>query len=106
VTTGRYPFFSVNSDGIGVTLNAIHASHCDVSKLPLHLGLRRVLESRSIAEAVTTLEKTGIATTGHFLIADADGALGLEVGPKGFGRIEEDNEGFGAHWVATPRKEK
>jgi isopenicillin-N N-acyltransferase like protein len=68
----------LNSAGVGVCLNAIRVKGMDPTRMPCHLGLRAVLESRSRDEAVATLEKYGIASSCHMLIADARGGIGLE----------------------------
>lgn len=68
----------LNSAGVGVCLNAIRIKGMDPTKLPCHLGLRMVLESTSREEAVQKLEKYGIASACHMLIADATGGIGLE----------------------------
>ena len=68
----------LNSVGVGVCLNAIRIKGMDPTKLPCHLGLRMVLDSTSREEAVQNLEKYGIASACHMLIADATGGVGLE----------------------------
>lgn len=68
----------LNANGVGVCLNAIREKGMDVGKLPCHLGLRLVLESRSREEAVAKLEKFGVASSCHMLVADAEGSVGLE----------------------------
>lgn len=68
----------LNSAGVGVLLNAIRAKGMDSSRLPCHLGLRMVLESWSRDEAVARLEKYGIASACHMLIADPSGGVGVE----------------------------
>lgn len=68
----------LNDAGVGVCLNAIRAKGMDERRLPCHLGLRMVLESRSRAEAVERLEKCGIASACHMLIADSTGGVGME----------------------------
>jgi isopenicillin-N N-acyltransferase like protein len=50
----------------------------DSTRLPCHLGLRMVLESFSREEAIQKLEKYGIASSCHMLVADASGGTGLE----------------------------
>lgn len=67
-----------NSRGVGVCLNAIRAKGMDATRLPCHLGLRMVLESESREEAVAKLEKWGIASACHMLIADGSGGVGVE----------------------------
>jgi len=68
----------LNSAGVGVCLNAIKAAGVDQSRIPVHLGLRKVLESLSRDEAVCALESTGVASACHMLVADATGSVGLE----------------------------
>ncbi|KAK4549705.1 hypothetical protein LTR36_005006 [Oleoguttula mirabilis] len=68
----------LNSAGVGVCLNAIRVKGMDPTRIPCHLGLRMVLESNSREEAVQTLEKYGVASSCHMLIADATGGVGLE----------------------------
>lgn len=68
----------LNSAGVGVCLNAIRLKGMDINRLPCHLGLRMVLDSRSREEAVEKLEKYGIASACHMLIADDIGGIGLE----------------------------
>lgn len=68
----------LNSAGVGVCLNAIKVKGMDSTRLPCHLGLRMVLESVSREEAVQKLEKYGIASSCHILIADPTGGIGLE----------------------------
>ena len=68
----------LNSRGVGVCLNAIRAQGVDFQKLPCHLALRTCLESSSAEEAVAALEKVGVASSCHILVADAESAIGLE----------------------------
>lgn len=68
----------INSAGVGVCLNAIKAQGMDPSRIPCHFGLRMVLESHSREEAVQNLEKYGVASACHMLVADASGGVGLE----------------------------
>lgn len=68
----------LNSEGVGVCLNAIKMRGMDPARLPCHLGLRMVLDSMSRAEAVEKLERHGIASACHFLVADEAGGVGLE----------------------------
>ena len=69
----------LNGNGVGVTLNAIKAKGVDFRRLPCHLALRTVLESPSRQVAVETLEKHGVASSCHILVADATGGTGVEV---------------------------
>jgi isopenicillin-N N-acyltransferase like protein len=97
-----------NGDCVGVTLNAIKTAGLplDYSKLPIHLAIRYiVLESPNAAEAINRLMRIGVASTVHFLIADAVSAYGIEVSPRGSGIITPDPEGFVLHtnhWISSP----
>ena len=68
----------INSKGVGVCLNAIRAPGVGFEKLPCHLALRACLESETAAQAVATLQKAGVASACHILVADAHEAIGLE----------------------------
>ncbi|KAK0260933.1 hypothetical protein LTR91_002151 [Friedmanniomyces endolithicus] len=68
----------LNSAGVGVCLNAIKVKGMDPTRIPCHLGLRMVLESESRDEAVRQLEKYGVASSCHMLVADGGGSIGLE----------------------------
>ncbi|KAK2785509.1 hypothetical protein FQN52_008421 [Onygenales sp. PD_12] len=68
----------LNSHGVGVTLNAIKFAGVAFSKIPCHLALRAALDSASRVEAIETLERHGVASACHILVADATGGTGLE----------------------------
>ncbi|KAJ9606917.1 hypothetical protein H2200_008928 [Cladophialophora chaetospira] len=69
----------LNSAGVGVTLNAIQAPGVSYDKLPCHLALRTVLNSKSRDAAADALRKTGVASACHITIADAStGGIGFE----------------------------
>ena len=68
----------LNSRGVGVCLNAIRAQGVTFQRLPCHLALRKCLESISTEEAVVALEKSGVASACHILVADSESAIGLE----------------------------
>lgn len=78
-------------------LNAIRVHGVDATRMPVHFGLRTVLESNSAAEAVEKLEKAGMASSAHILIADASTAVGLEFTKSTFGRCELGAEGRIVH---------
>jgi isopenicillin-N N-acyltransferase like protein len=80
-----------NSCGVGVCFNAIVVKGLDSSRLPVYLGLRKVLESTSVDEAVASLEEVGMASSGHILIADASGATGLEFTSTTLIRLQMDS---------------
>lgn len=68
----------LNSRGVGVCLNAIRAQGVDFQRLPCHLALRTCLESTSTGEAVAALNKAGVASSCHIMVADSRLAIGLE----------------------------
>jgi isopenicillin-N N-acyltransferase like protein len=84
-----------NSFSVGVCLNAIRVLGVSFSKLPIHLALRAALNSTSAATAIATLEKAGVASAEHVLVADKEGGTGMEWSALGCRRVQP-NEG----WVA------
>jgi isopenicillin-N N-acyltransferase-like protein len=101
-----------NGNCVGVTLNGIATQGIplDYTMLPIHFALRYiVMESPSAGEAINRLLRIGVASTGHFLIADAISAYGVEVSPLGNGIISPDSSGFVLHtnhWVSSPERVK
>ncbi|KAL8822099.1 MAG: hypothetical protein Q9191_007160 [Dirinaria sp. TL-2023a] len=87
----------LNSAGVGVCFNAIRAKGLDASRMPVHLGLRAVLDSTSAGLAIEKLEYVGMASSAHMLIADASGSVGLEFTSTTFARLEMDNHGRITH---------
>lgn len=87
----------LNSHGVGVCLNAIPAKGMDPTRLPCHLGLRMVLDSSSRDEAVAKLERNGVASACHMLVADAAGGVGLEWSYRNVRKIEMDGQGRVMH---------
>ncbi|KAK9472963.1 acyl-coenzyme A:6-aminopenicillanic acid acyl-transferase-domain-containing protein [Dipodascopsis tothii] len=79
----------LNNRGVGVCLNALRATDLDTAKLPLHVLLRLVLESDSVAGFVAA-HADGAAGYGHFGCADAAGAVSLEIGPYGIYQIPQN----------------
>jgi len=76
-----------NEKGLGVCLNAIRATVAE-NYLPLHLGLRLVLNSDNIEEAAQLVSENKIASAANFLMAQDDGksqatAINMEVSPLG-----------------------
>lgn len=99
-----------NSNGVGVTLNAIKTKGVplDYSMLPIHFALRYiVLESPNARQAIDQLRAIGVASTAHFLIADNITASGVEVCPLGDGIIAPDPSGYilhTNHWISSPER--
>lgn len=87
----------LNSCGVATCFNAIRVHGVNKNQIPCHIGLRLVLESTSAEEAVASLEKIGMASSGHFLIGDAETAIGLEFTSKTFARVPVNEDGFLVH---------
>ncbi|MEQ5803482.1 C45 family peptidase [Halomonas sp. H10-9-1] len=78
---GMVAKIGMNAHGVGVCLNAIRSQTCGEG-LPIHVALRKILESPdpASAHAVATLDR--VCSPAHFLVANAAGqATGLEVHP-------------------------
>ncbi|KAL2838042.1 acyl-coenzyme A:6-aminopenicillanic acid acyl-transferase-domain-containing protein [Aspergillus pseudoustus] len=86
-----------NSAGVGVCLNAIRAHGMDPTRLPVHLGLRMVLESSSTSEAVEALKRYGVASSAHLLVADTTASAGCEVTAKTIAIVPMDARGRVIH---------
>ncbi|WP_246206643.1 C45 family autoproteolytic acyltransferase/hydolase [Virgibacillus ihumii] len=85
-----------NSAGIGVGLNAL-VTNTVKPKVPIHLGLRAVLESSSMDEALSKVDQNQMASPAHFLIAAKSGKMiGLEVSPVHTAGIKSE-ENFVTH---------
>ena len=86
-----------NSSSVGALLNAIKVHGVDASRMPVHFGLRAVLESNSKQEAVQKLESYGMAASAHILISDASEAVGLEFTKSTFAHCKPDSRGRIVH---------
>lgn len=86
-----------NDCGVGVCLNAIRARGCDSLRLPVHLGLRMSLESRSAKEAADRMEALGMASSAHILVADESEGIGFEFTATTFARLGMDPNGCVIH---------
>ncbi|MCW1928684.1 C45 family autoproteolytic acyltransferase/hydolase [Bhargavaea beijingensis] len=70
-----------NSAGVGVCLNALMTRTWQ-PKVPIHLGLRAVLDSHTFGEASEAVSDGRMASPAHFLIASKSGEMaGTEVSP-------------------------
>jgi isopenicillin-N N-acyltransferase-like protein len=87
----------LNAAGVGVCFNAIRARGMDDSRMPVHLGLRVVLESSSAKDALAHLEEVGMASPAHMLIGDASFATGLEFTSSTFAQLPVDARGRVIH---------
>lgn len=93
----------LNSASIGVCLNALLTQTWQ-SKVPIHLGLRAVLDSHSFEEAIEAIEGK-MASPAHFLIASRDGKMaGTEVSPVRTAIIDpEDGMVLHTNHICDPR---
>jgi isopenicillin-N N-acyltransferase-like protein len=77
----------LNSSGIGVCLNAL-LTNAKSDKVPIHLGMRGILNSYTLGEAISRVSDFQMASAANFLIASDEGegkamAVDLEVSPLG-----------------------
>lgn len=89
-----------NNHGVGVCLNALMTNK-KTDGVSIHLGLRGVLDSISIQEAIKKVHNGQIASTANFLIGCSQGEhkgmiLQTEVSPFGIAYINEINS-YGIH---------
>ncbi|KAI4597395.1 hypothetical protein KJ359_004501 [Pestalotiopsis sp. 9143b] len=87
----------LNARGVGCTLNAIRCRGVDRAKLPIHFALRTVLESNSRDEAVAKIMAAGAAGSGHILVADPSGSVGLECTSKWIKELPMSSDGQISH---------
>jgi isopenicillin-N N-acyltransferase like protein len=75
-----------NAAGIGVVTNALVSDQdLGVPGVPYHVLLRAILDARTPAEALATLQRGTRSSSAHYLIAHRDHlALGVEATPGGF----------------------
>jgi isopenicillin-N N-acyltransferase-like protein len=68
----------LNNQGLGVTLNYLYDAHVDLSTVPIHILLRQVLESRTLAKAKTAARKSGVGKASNLIIAGSGEAVDIE----------------------------
>ncbi|WP_416138365.1 C45 family autoproteolytic acyltransferase/hydrolase [Halomonas sp. HK25] len=87
---GMVAKIGMNARGIGVCLNAIRSQTCGEG-LPIHVALRKILESPDLESAVAVATRDRVCSPAHFLIGSAVGeAVGLEVHPGEPGRLDAE----------------
>ncbi|KAH5398335.1 hypothetical protein HBI67_215500 [Parastagonospora nodorum] len=86
-----------NDAGVGTLLNAIKVQGVNSARMPVHFGLRMALESASVDEAVGRLERYGMASSAHILLADPQKSLGLEFTKSTFAHCMPDSGGRVVH---------
>lgn len=80
-----------NSYALGVCLNALVSTGAKPG-VPLHIVLRRILESKNLGDAVKAVDIANIASAANFLIASGEGeALNIEATPNGYQVLARDN---------------
>ena len=71
-----------NSEGLGVCLNALVTDRLEPNGTPLHVVLRGILDSRTLADAIQAVARADIACAANFLVAqDGAGAIDIEAVP-------------------------
>jgi len=89
-----------NGHSIGVCLNALRSDKKKAG-VPIHLGLRGVLDSVNLQEAIKKVHNGQMASAANFLIGYSEGkhkgmVLQTEVSPYGIDFIN-DKSGYGVH---------
>ncbi|EJT99597.1 acyl-coenzyme A:6-aminopenicillanic-acid-acyltransferase form [Dacryopinax primogenitus] len=83
----------LNSSGVGVCANGIRVKGVDYNGTPVHICRRLVLESETRDEAIAKIEKYGTAASGHMLVGDKNGCIGLECTTRGIKKLYPDGKG-------------
>jgi isopenicillin-N N-acyltransferase like protein len=89
---GMVAKIGMNAHGLGVCLNAIRSQTCGEG-LPIHVALRKILESPDLANALGVATDDRVCSPAHFLVASAQAgseggqAVGLEVHPGEPGQL-------------------
>ncbi|WP_078593940.1 C45 family autoproteolytic acyltransferase/hydolase [Evansella clarkii] len=96
-----------NSLGLGVCLNAIRAN-VKSNAVPIHLGLRSVLDSRTLNEALSKVTNKQMASSANFLIGYDNGgsgeAVNIEVSPEGEDyRTTKDRALYHTNHLCSPK---
>lgn len=100
----------LNEHGLGVCLNALRAN-VSSDQLPIHLGLREVLNSRDIYEAEGKVIDGQLGSSANFMIAQDDGnirrAINLELSPTTYDKKETETSTLyhTNHFCSTPINE-
>ncbi|AST91020.1 MULTISPECIES: C45 family autoproteolytic acyltransferase/hydolase [Sutcliffiella] len=89
-----------NDHSIGVGLNALHSKKKS-DGVPIHLGLRSILDSRSLHEAMGKIQEGQMASAANFMIGYSEGenkglAFHVEVSPFGIAITNNETE-YGVH---------
>ena len=88
-----------NSAGVGVCLNALGSDkRWDGETIPLHIALRGVLNSHTLADAIENAGRVPLACCANFMMAGASGqVITVEIGPGEIDVIYPDERGYVTH---------
>ena len=88
-----------NSCGVGVCLNALASDkRWEGETIPLHIALRGVLNSRTLADAIENAGRIPLACCANFMMAGAQGqVITVEIGPGEIDVIYPDGRGYVTH---------
>ncbi|SFE86649.1 C45 family autoproteolytic acyltransferase/hydolase [Alteribacillus iranensis] len=89
-----------NENALGVGLNALHSTK-KTDGVPIHLGLRSILDSSSLHEAMGKIQEGQMASAANFMIGYSEGkhrglAFHVEVSPFGIA-ITNEEASHGVH---------
>lgn len=89
VEAGLLAKSTLNSAGLGIAVNTLITSDdIDTDGIPFHVLLRVLADSRHVFDAVELLASHRRASSGHYLVGGADGAmLSIECEPGGVGGV-------------------
>ncbi|GAB6859173.1 C45 family autoproteolytic acyltransferase/hydolase [Microbacterium xylanilyticum] len=101
VEAGLLAKASLNAEGVGIAVNTLATSHDgEVSGVPFHVLLRLLTASTTAFDALEILASHARASSGHFLVGAAGGALlSIECEPGGIGgvHVRTPDDGMLAH---------
>ncbi|MEZ5666092.1 MAG: C45 family peptidase [Alphaproteobacteria bacterium] len=82
-----------NSAGLGVCLNALVTDQLREDGVPLHIVLRRILESKNLGDAIEAVATGPVASAANYLVAQAGAeALDIEAIPSDFDVLLPDRD--------------
>ncbi|MFC4337992.1 C45 family autoproteolytic acyltransferase/hydolase [Salininema proteolyticum] len=84
----------INSEGLGVCLMGLGSSEDDwrIAGMPVHMRTQRVLESRTLREAVGVVAGGRPGCSADFLIGSEEGVVNAETSPRGSLVTYQDGE--------------
>ncbi|MBN1333844.1 MAG: hypothetical protein JW971_08760 [Synergistales bacterium] len=86
----------LNSSGLGVCFNALSTGQGKPG-IPVHVLLRRILDSKTLGDAVESVASAERASSGNFLIGTSEGEIiNIESAPEDFGVLYAE-KGYLAH---------